>query len=231
MKNLLFVFLAVAFHATNAKLYASCGGAPAKARSATSSRGKFMGILGNASGRHCPGKELFWVPVGGSTFDLCFARGKKKPAPIDNATLAIFSPDCGQFWVSGGFADGTLKIVNAGTGKVIHTLNGTNPAWSDDSTTLYYFSGDNQVMAFDLPSATSRLVFAVSDYVSCRAPGEGAVFNPVKVLPENRLQWEYSTSNQAKDGKAGTYPGKRITVNAHSGEILKSEEGGISCGR
>ena len=156
---------------------------------------------------------------------------KDPPEEIDNGSLAIFSPDCSAFWVSGGFADGNLKVVNAMTGKVTHTVSGTNPAWSRDSQNLFYFSGDNQIMVRDLPTSTSRLLLAVSDYVSCRAPGKGSVFNPVKAVSETELLWEYPISNQPLNGNRGTVAGKRVTYHAQTGEIIKSEEGGISCGQ
>ncbi len=198
-------------------------------RPTTSSNNHHMGIAGNPSGQSCPGIELFWLTPGSAKSALCLERGGNPVMTIASGGMAMFSPDCRWFWVTGGYRDGSVHVFTS-AGKDIGRFKGVSPAWSANSQSVFYFTKPNQLSAWTVSTKKSRKVLSVADFVSCRRPNEAAIYAPVKAVTDSEVHWQYPTSRGEKPGAPGSYPAKQISFHPDSGEISNTLEGAMSCG-
>jgi hypothetical protein len=169
-------------------------------------------------GRDCPGIELFWKFKKDADSPTAFFRMKDGKIIILDTGMAMFTPDCNYFWLTGYHGD-VITVFDTASGKWISSFSGYYPVWSSDSKKIYVsmIGKKYQLWVWSLPERTKTLIVEVTDYCRCYPPGESVDWHPVQFDAKGNIKWSYSTC----ETQEGDVLWKVLTIDPSSEKIQK----------
>jgi len=193
----------------------------------TSKDGNF-GVGGWKQGKDCPGIELFWKFKKDSDYSTAFFRMKNGKIITLDTGMAMFSPDCNCFWLT-GYHGGWIRVFETVSGQQIASFEGSYPAWSPDADMIYVAKeGEKyQLWLWSVSKREKMLVYEVTDFCSCNPPGEGVSWFPVRFGSNGDIGWTYPVCNETK----GRPPevGKHLTIDPSTRQIKNTKSGYLYC--
>ena len=181
-----------------------------------------MGVGGWKLGKDCPEIELVWKKGRGESAGVFFRMKSGKEQRL-GVGMAIFSPDCKKFWFTPFQGNRKVSIYDAKLdGHLIAIVNGRYPAWSPDSLSIYMTrtSGTLQLWRVSVVYAKEELVYKVSDFRFCYAPGEGVSWLPVTFDSSGNIIWSYATDEESS---------KQLLIDAQTHKLIKEEKAQLEC--